>query len=600
MTDHLHDLNANYYDKVQANLDYFILFMDNAKAFDSIHHDFILAALSKQGFPDWFVNAVSNLLTAVVVTPSLAPGFAININRGVKQGCPLSPLLFILCYDILQFKLLPLENIKVRAAADDLAVESDNLKNVISTFPVIDDYTKASGLGINRDKTVVLSAKDHKCRRFCSSVQTIRDSSWPLVKFADSHKYLGIIFGRDVQVEDIFAAPAKKALDRARAFGYAISKMDLQRRILTFNVFITPIFSFVQLFYVMPSSVLRTYRSVMRRAIAPYAGSAWSYSQLCAPSDLLGFKQPLRDPWVHNATMLLKNFDFSNITRESDLPWDLDGSLRGRLRRATNWDSPVFKTHTELQLMEFMGPEYLNWDGLSPLPKLDASSIRNFVTQKLIVSYSVGNAASYTRNFGKDHMSHLRARCAKYGVGDVQSLIVHFSNLPKKTPAFLITNYIKLFCGATNFDGGRRRKFDPNGSVHPCKDDSNPFPCYLCNKGDAIHPGDNATHLFSHCDQVKSAWLDVLSHANGPCDGAWCNTSAHKVTPLFIADYPLADSKFGYNRLAVVMAFCWAICKTIDQIKMGRSADGASARAVNLTMTLKNIWAPIKGVKRKR
>ena len=70
--------------------------------------------------------------------------------------------------------------------------------------------------------------------------------------FADSHKYLGILFGRNIQVDDIFAAPGKKAFDRTRAFGAAISKMDTQRRIITFNVFITPIFSFVQQFYIMP------------------------------------------------------------------------------------------------------------------------------------------------------------------------------------------------------------------------------------------------------------------------------------------------------------------------------------------------------------
>ena len=270
---------------------------------------------------------MSNLLTAVNVSPSLAPDFVINIKREVKQGCPLSPLLFILCYDVLNFKLSPLENIKVKAAADDLAVESDNLGDVIRTFPVIDDFTIASGLGVNRDKTVILSAKDSHSRSFAPAIRKIQNSKWPLVKFADSHKYLGILFGRSIQVEDIYAAPAKKALDRARSFGAAISRMDTQRRILTFNVFITPIFSFVQQFYVMPSSVLREYRRIMHRAISPYAGSAWPYSQLCAPTNLVGFKQPLRDPWVHNTTIILKNFDFSNITSELDLPWNLDGSL---------------------------------------------------------------------------------------------------------------------------------------------------------------------------------------------------------------------------------------------------------------------------------
>ena len=43
MTDHLHELNEMYFQSVLDDDEQYVLFMDNAKAFDSLHHDFIKA-----------------------------------------------------------------------------------------------------------------------------------------------------------------------------------------------------------------------------------------------------------------------------------------------------------------------------------------------------------------------------------------------------------------------------------------------------------------------------------------------------------------------------------------------------------------------------
>jgi len=68
----------------------------------------------------------------------------------------------------------------------------------------------------------------------------------------------------------------------------------------------------------------------------------------------------------------------------------------------------------------------------------------------------------------------------------------------------------------------------------------------------------------------------------------------NKTTPIFIIDSPPADKAAGYSRIALVMSFCWAIHKIISHIKMGRCAAGADTRAIALTLTLRNIWAPVK------
>ena len=149
-------------------------------------------------------------------------------------------------------------------------------------------------------------------------------------------------------------------------------------------------------------------------------------------------------------------------------------------------------------------------------------------------------------------------------------------------------------CGASNSDGGRRRKFDPDSSVHPNKAVENPWPCYLCDLGDVASPGDCSRHIFTSCSRVRAAWEGVLFHPLGPHDTGWISLLDLKVSPIFIPDYQPAAPDAGYSRIALVMAFCWAIYKIIDQIKAGRSSDKADARAIALTISLRNIWAPVK------
>ena len=97
--------------------------MDTAKAFDSIDHDFIHVAVERAGLPEWFSNVIRCLLHACKVRPSIrgAPDIWIDIARGVKQGCPLSPLLFVICYDILIQRIDDIDAISPHACADDLA-----------------------------------------------------------------------------------------------------------------------------------------------------------------------------------------------------------------------------------------------------------------------------------------------------------------------------------------------------------------------------------------------------------------------------------------------------------------------------------------------
>jgi hypothetical protein len=85
----------------------FMLKIDLAKAFDRLEWNFILMALAHKGLHGHFIN----LIHACISTPS----FSVIINgqayqnftssRGVRQGCPISPYLFVLAINELSIQL---------------------------------------------------------------------------------------------------------------------------------------------------------------------------------------------------------------------------------------------------------------------------------------------------------------------------------------------------------------------------------------------------------------------------------------------------------------------------------------------------------------
>jgi hypothetical protein len=80
-----------------------ILKLDFEKAFDKIEHEVIIRIMRQKGFPRKWVEWVQGILksgTSVVLLNG-TPGKVFHCRRGVRQGDPLSPLLFVLTTDLL-------------------------------------------------------------------------------------------------------------------------------------------------------------------------------------------------------------------------------------------------------------------------------------------------------------------------------------------------------------------------------------------------------------------------------------------------------------------------------------------------------------------
>ena len=144
-----------------------ILSLDQEKAFDRVDWGFMTSTLSTMGFGPSFISWVNlfynRVQSAVNVNGYLSPFF--HLSRGVRQGCPLSPLLYVLVSEVLAVNIRcnprisglvlpgssPLSPISQYADDTSLILSSDDF--IKATFETYDLYEKASGSKLNRSKS---------------------------------------------------------------------------------------------------------------------------------------------------------------------------------------------------------------------------------------------------------------------------------------------------------------------------------------------------------------------------------------------------------------------------------------------------------------
>ena len=145
-----------------------ILSLDQEKAFDRVDWGFMRSTLLSMGFGQSFVKWVdlfyTDVSSAVSVNGYLSSFF--SLSRGVRQGCPLSPLLYVLVSEVLAVNIRanpriegltlpgsssPLSPISQYADDTSLVVVSDD--SIRAIFEVYAVYEKGSGAKLNQKKS---------------------------------------------------------------------------------------------------------------------------------------------------------------------------------------------------------------------------------------------------------------------------------------------------------------------------------------------------------------------------------------------------------------------------------------------------------------
>jgi hypothetical protein len=204
-------LNELLNDANRNNKALIVIAIDFTNEFGSVPHELIMTTMQQRGFPEWTRKIVADMYygaSLVIKIRGSRPG-KIPWKRGIKHGCPLSPLFFNLCLEpLLQAVGTNLKDFgtfigpeeaedriefPVQAYADDIIFISRTIYGMKRMLNKLEEFARCSKMEVNVKRCATVSYIINSNRHRCCLAKNLELSgaSIPNLTLAESLKYLG-------------------------------------------------------------------------------------------------------------------------------------------------------------------------------------------------------------------------------------------------------------------------------------------------------------------------------------------------------------------------------------------------------------------------
>jgi hypothetical protein len=223
--------------------------LDLTNAFGSVPHTTIFAALRWAGLNEETIEVIHRLYgnNTTTIRNNTGPTPEINIKAGVKQGCPLSPIIFNLTIEPILRAIsqtgtgyqIHRETIHSLAYADDLALVARTPDDLQGLLDVTGRVAVWAGLQFNAKKCATLHI-DGKRKEALPTVFNIQGDTPTTLADDDFYEHLGVPTGYHVgKLADRVFAKMKENLEKVDQSLFAP-----WQKFVAINTFVLPCISF--------------------------------------------------------------------------------------------------------------------------------------------------------------------------------------------------------------------------------------------------------------------------------------------------------------------------------------------------------------------
>jgi hypothetical protein len=303
----------------KANIDCLIFKVDFEKAYDSVEWGFLEYMLYRFGFSDKWIEWIRVCVFAdnLSVLVNGSPTKEIHIQKGLKQGDPLAPFLFLIVaegFSGVMRRVVELGSFKgimvgrdpvlishLQYADDTLCIGEASVENLWTLKAIFRGFEMASGLKVNFWKSGLsgVNVSNVFLEMACSFLNCKRGS----IPF----KYLGLHIGANPRRE-VTWEPLLDHL-RKRLFSWRNKHISLGGRIVMINAVLNSIPIFYLSYYKMPNKVWKKVVRIQREFLwgGPKGGKriSWvKWSLICMERKHGGLG--VRDIRLVNISLLVK------------------------------------------------------------------------------------------------------------------------------------------------------------------------------------------------------------------------------------------------------------------------------------------------------